>query len=188
MRTPVSYLAALGILFFTLQASGVAADQFVVTSSAFKDGAPLPRAYGSKATHADGTACGGKDVSPPLAWSGAPAGTKSYAIVMHDPDGRKGLGVNHWIAYNIPASVTTLAEGQAAAAGFAGGKNSMGTAEYHGPCPPTYDPPHHYEIEVYALDSDPSLPAGLDRDDLLKAIEPHILRNASIVGTYGYIP
>jgi Raf kinase inhibitor-like YbhB/YbcL family protein len=109
---------------------------------------------------------------------------------MTDPDGRAGLGVQHLVAYNIPATVSALAAGDAERqpVAFTLGDNTAGSAAYRGPCPPLGDSPHHYVIEVYALDLNPSLAPGLDRSGLLTAIASHVLRNASIVGTYAGLP
>lgn len=105
---------------------------------------------------------------------------------MSDPDGRKGLGVSHWVAYNIPPTVTSLAAGEGTnpSAAFTSGKNVAGAALYRGACPPAGDTPHHYLLTVYALDIAPTLPAGLDREELFKAIGPHIIRTSSIVARF----
>jgi Raf kinase inhibitor-like YbhB/YbcL family protein len=130
----------------------------------------------------------GGNTSPPLAWINPPSGTKSFAVVMIDPDGRRGLGSVHWLAYNIPASRTALQEGEGGApppADVTPGKNSRGTAGYTGPCGPPADAPHHYVIDVLALDLAPgALPAGLDRDQLFAALAGHSLGPASLVVRY----
>jgi Raf kinase inhibitor-like YbhB/YbcL family protein len=154
---------------------------FTLTSPALKDDAMLPAKYAGAAQ------CGGKNVSPPLAWSNAPPSTKSYALIMIDPDGRRGLGSVHWIAYNIPAARKALKEGagDALPKDVTGGKNSRGTTTYTGPCGPPADAPHHYVIQLLALDLAPgSLQPGLDRDGLLKMINGHSLGPASIVLRY----
>ncbi len=89
-----------------------AAEPFMLTSPAFKDGTPMPKKH---ANNTPGNAnCVGENVSPPFAWSNPPAGTKSFALTMVDPEGRGGAGVIHWVAYSIPASVTGFAEGEGA--------------------------------------------------------------------------
>ena len=156
---------------------------FTLSSPAFADDAVLPLKYA-------GAQCGatkGGNLSPPLAWSNPPAGTKSFAVVMIDPDGGRGLGSVHWVAYGIDAARTGLTEGEGAVAssGITAGKNSRGTAGYAGPCGPPIDAPHHYVIQVLALDLAPgSLPPGLDRDQLFKAIAGHSLGPASLVVRY----
>ncbi|HLI11356.1 MAG TPA: YbhB/YbcL family Raf kinase inhibitor-like protein [Alphaproteobacteria bacterium] len=156
---------------------------FSVSSPAFADGGLLAR----KNAAAEGN-CGGENVSPPLQWFHPPAGTRSFAVIVYDPDGKKGLGSVHWIAYGIPASVTSLAAGAGSApsGAFTGGMNSAGLLRYRGPCPPAGDQPHHYIFSVYALDADPAvLVPGLTRDAFLEAIQGHSLAAASIVGRYG---
>lgn len=105
--------------------------------------------------------CTGGNVSPALQWSGAPAGTKSFALIMHDPDAPTGVGgFTHWIAYNIPATATGLAKGAGAAdgkslpAGAAQAPTSFGGAGYGGPCPPAGDKPHRYVFTLYALNTE----------------------------------
>ena len=168
-----------------LNAAEIAPQHFTLSSPAFTDDAMLPLKY------AGGVQCGsnsqGGDVSPPLTWSNPPAGTKSFALMMIDPDGRRGLGSVHWVAYDIPATRTGLNEGEGGAPTkeIIGGKNSRGSTIYAGPCGPPADAPHHYVIDVIALDIAPgSLQPGLDRDQLLKMIDGHSLGPASLVVRY----
>jgi Raf kinase inhibitor-like YbhB/YbcL family protein len=161
-----------------------AAEPFTLTSSAFADGGMVPAKY---AGAAPGATCGGENVSPPLAWSNAPAATKSFAVVMFDADGGRGTGSNHWIAYDIPPTVTSLKEGEASAAPtkWVGGKNTRGFNYYFGPCGPAADAPHHYIITVIATDIEPGkLAAGLTREELLQQLRGHGLAPATIVGKY----
>jgi Raf kinase inhibitor-like YbhB/YbcL family protein len=159
---------------------------FTLSSPAFRDDGMLPLKY------AGGILCGkdsrGGNVSPPLAWSNPPAGTKSFAVLMIDPDGRRGLGSVHWVAYGIPAARTGLKEGEGntpSPPGIIAGKNSRGTLGYTGPCGPPPDAPHHYVIDVIALDLAPgALQGGLDHDQLLYAIVGHSLGPASLVVRY----
>jgi Raf kinase inhibitor-like YbhB/YbcL family protein len=176
-------------LVATLSAGANAADApkrlFTLTSPAFKDDAVPPLKYAGGAGCGSGRA--GGDVSPPLAWSNPPAGTKSFAVMMIDVDGRRGIGSVHWVAYNIPAARTGVKEGDGGAPSqaFTDGRNSRGTAIYTGPCGPPADAPHHYVVDVIALDLAPgSLPPGLDRDQLLKQIDGHSLGPASLVVRY----
>lgn len=163
---------------------------FTLSSPAFSDNGPLPLKY------AGGTLCGkdsrGGDISPPLTWSNPPPRTKSFAVIMIDPDGRRGLGSVHWVAYGIPASRTSLNEGDGgptSAAGILDGKNSRGTLGYTGPCGPPVDAAHHYVIDLIALDMPPgALKAGLGRDELLMAIAGHSLGPASLVVRYRRTP
>lgn len=181
-------LAAAVLVLATALASAAPQEKaklFTLTSPAFKDNAPLPLKYAGAATC--GTDSKGKDVSPPLAWSNAPPSTKSYALIMIDPDGRRGMGSVHWVAYNIPAARRALKEGDGnkPAKDITGGMNSRGTALYTGPCGPPADAPHHYVIQLIALDLAPGfLQPGLNRDELLKMIEGHSLGPASLVVRY----
>lgn len=152
-----------------------------ISSPAFQDGALGDTVYGNNTNDNAGNSCGGQGVSPALKWSGAAPATQSYAITMFDPEGRGGLGVSHWVLYNIPASVTSLGRGEGAgpAAKYSPGKGTGDWMGYRGPCPPPGDPAHHYTIVVYALDLPPTLPPGLDRDGLFKAIAGHTLGSAA---------
>jgi len=155
-----------------------------VSSSAFAENATIPSLHGGNAP----PDCGGKGVAPPVSWSNLPAGTKSVAVLMFDPDGAKGLGVSHWVAYNIAAERGQLkqGEGQKDGPGVTVGKNIAGEAAYRGPCPPVGDAPHHYIMTVIATDLDPgALPAGLTRDELMAALKGHGLGASSVVGRYG---
>jgi Raf kinase inhibitor-like YbhB/YbcL family protein len=186
-RRVSALVVVLGCAFAPSAANAADATQhrFTLTSPGFKDDAMLPLKY------AGGATCGsdsrGGNFSPPLAWSHAPAGTKSFAVLMIDPDGRRGIGSVHWLAYNIPATRTGLKEGEgdAPSKDITGGKNSRGSTVYTGPCGPPADAPHHYVIDVLALDLAPGfLQPGLDRDELLKMIEGHSLGPASLVVRY----
>jgi hypothetical protein len=157
---------------------------FTLTSPTLKDDVMLPVKYA-------GNNCGGsgpgKSISPPLAWSNAPPSTKSFAVIMIDPDGARGMGSVHWIAYNIPTTRKSLKEGDGngSAKDVTQGKNSRGTIGYTGPCGPPADAPHHYVIQLLALDLGAgSLQPGLDRDGLFKMINGHSLGPASMVVRY----
>jgi len=185
IRRLVDALAIVLAVAFAPNAVNAAPRHFTLSSPAFKDDALLPLKY------AGGVQCGsgsrGENISPPLAWSNPPKGTKSFALLMIDPDGRRGIGSVHWVAYGIPATRTELKEGEGAAASqeIAGGKNSRGSTIYAGPCGPPVDAPHHYVIDLIALDLAPdSLQPGLDRDQLLKMIDGHSLGPASLVVRY----
>lgn len=123
----------------------------------------------------------GDDVAPALEWSGVPDGTKSFAVVVHDPDAPLVDGFTHWVAYNIPGDATGLPEGGGEATA---GENSFGNQGYNGPAPPPGHGPHHYFFWVYALDDDLGLDPGLDRRSLLERIEDHVIEQARLVGTY----
>jgi Raf kinase inhibitor-like YbhB/YbcL family protein len=132
--------------------------------------------------------CGGENVSPALNWSNPPAGTKSFALIMHDPDGQKGLGVDHWVHYGIGAATLELAADASLKGKLEGmgGTNSKQLTTYSGPCPPVGENPHHYLIQIYALDLAPdALPAGLTAADLQAKIKGHILAATSLMRRYG---
>jgi len=149
-----------------------------VGSGGFAAGAAMPAKYSE---YADG-------VSPPLAWSAVP-GAKSYAIIMEDPDAPQKPFV-HWLAWNIPASVTSLPEGVQEQPrltepdGMLQGRTARGSTGYYGPRPPVGDPAHHYHFQVFALDTVLTLPFGADRDQLVKAIEGNVLAKGVVVGRY----
>jgi hypothetical protein len=133
--------------------------------------------------------CEGEDASPALKWEGAPAGTKSSALIADDPDAPGGTWV-HWVAYAIPATMTELPEGVAktdvvaALAGFKQGVTSFGRVGYGGPCPPRGHGVHHYHFRLYALDTALNLAPGVKRHQLDAAMKGHILAQAELVGTY----
>ncbi|WP_157112325.1 YbhB/YbcL family Raf kinase inhibitor-like protein [Pandoraea faecigallinarum] len=174
--------AAVAMTLFTGLAAVAHAQGMSVSSSAFADNALLP------AIHAGAGDCGGTNTSPPLEWKNLPQATRSVVIKMTDPDGAKGGGVVHWIAYNIPASVLSLPAGAGDKSGdqITVGKNVSGAAAYRGACPPVGDTPHHYVITVTATDLDPGrLPPGLDAAGLAVALAGHTLNGSTIVARYG---
>jgi Raf kinase inhibitor-like YbhB/YbcL family protein len=155
---------------------GFALSTMQLTSSAFAAGGAIPKKHTGE----------GADVSPALAWTGAPEATRAFAVVCHDPDAplvaKNGTyGFVHWVAYNIPASVTSLAEGVDA---HTAGKNDFGKTGYGGPMPPNGHGTHHYYFWVLALKSDEKLPAGLTLWQLLERIEPVTIGMNRLVGTY----
>lgn len=130
--------------------------------------------------------CKGDNVSPPLAWSGAPAATKSYAIVLFDPRGNPPLGFVHWVAYGIPASKTSLKEGEAKAPSPSIVNGGAGKTTYMGPCPGTGIKPHPYTFLIMATDLAPdALAPGLTREVLAAALKGHILDKSTLVLRYG---
>lgn len=167
-------------------AAPAVAGGFSVTTPAFRPGGTIPMAQ-----VLNGSGCAGGDQSPALAWSGAPAGTKSYAVVMYDPDAPGG-GWWHWIVFNIPASVHGLvADAGAAQAhslppGAGEGRNDFGFSHYGGPCPPAGDRPHRYVITVYALKR-PHLPADAHSSGAVVGpmLRDNVLAAARIIGYYG---
>jgi len=147
--------------------------QLTVTSTAFTSEGSIPSRF----------TCDGDDVSPPLAWSGAPASAHSYALVMDDPDAPSGTFV-HWVAWNIGA--IELAEGVEKGASLANGmrqgQNSWSKAGYGGPCPPSGT--HRYFFKVYALDRKLELEAKTDAKALAAAMSGHIVAQGELMGRY----
>ena len=145
-----------------------------ISSPAFAAGMAIPAAY----------TCKGKGISPPLAWSEAPEGARSYALIMDDPDAPSGTFV-HWVIYNIPASAKGLPESVSGAAtlpdGSLQGSNSAGRTGYTAPCPPSGT--HRYFFKLYALDSVLDLASGASKDALLKAMQGHVLAQGELMGT-----
>jgi Raf kinase inhibitor-like YbhB/YbcL family protein len=159
---------------------------FSLTSTAFKDGAMMPvkHAGNNKAN----PNCIGENISPALAWSNVPAGTKSFALIMVDPEGRGGLGVDHWNAYGIPASSSGFAEGETSQLSdkYVGGKGTAGLGHYTGPCTPPGTGLHHYTFTLIATDLEPNaLPAGLTRAELLAKLAGRTKGAAGLVGLFG---
>lgn len=138
-----------------------------------------------------GFGCSGKNISPALAWSGAPAGTRSFALMVHDPDAPTGSGFWHWVVYNIPAEVTSLPADAGnpkktlMPAGAVQGRTDFGTTGYGGPCPPP-GKPHHYHFRLYALKV-PKLEVPADATAALIGfnVNANKLAEADLVGLYG---
>ncbi len=147
-----------------------------ITSTAFAEGQSIPQKY----------TCQGSDISPPLAWTNTPANTKSFALIMDDPDAPMGTWV-HWVLYDLLANTTGLPEDVAKTQFIAGnakqGLNTWPHLGYGGPCPPP-GKPHRYFFKLYALDTLLDLKPGLTKKDLLKAMEGHVLAEGQLMGTY----
>ncbi len=150
-------------------AEGETTMQMSLTSPAFNEGEVIPVQY----------SCDGDDVSPDLDWFGIPEGTASLAFIMDDPDAPVGTWI-HWVLYNIPADMPGLQLGLTGAG--VDGTNSWGTTGYGGPCPPGGT--HRYFFKLYALDLNLDLAAGAYKEELLAAMDGHILGQAELMGTY----
>ncbi len=145
---------------------------FTLTSAVFVDGGAIPTLY----------TCDGEDISPPLAWQGAPTGTQSYALICDDPDAPVGVW-DHLILFNIPASASALPEGIGERTdGSMYGKNSWRRQDYGGPCPPSGV--HHYFFKLYALDTTLVLKAGASKREVERGMQGHILAQTTLMGTY----
>ncbi|MBI4678475.1 MAG: YbhB/YbcL family Raf kinase inhibitor-like protein [Elusimicrobia bacterium] len=134
--------------------------------------------------------CSGEDVSPPLAWTGAPQGTRSLALIMDDPDAPVGTWV-HWVLYDLPAESKGLAEGlpkketlpDGAKQGLCWGVEDFSRVGYHGPCPPP-GKPHRYSFRLYALKEPLGLPPKATKAEVLKAMAGRVLGQAELVGAF----
>jgi Raf kinase inhibitor-like YbhB/YbcL family protein len=146
-------------------------------SGAFSDGDAIPRRF----------TCEGEDLSPPLHWSGAPAGTHSFVLICDDPDAPAGTW-HHWAAYDIPADRAALLEGVSRHGGKEGlkqGINDFGRPDYGGPCPPRGHGPHHYHFRLLALSTE-HLPVrkGPSCRDVEQEARKHLMGEAILVGLY----
>ncbi|SRR5581483_568887 len=147
---------------------------FTLKVEAFRNGAEIPAVH----------TCEGENISPALSWSGAPAGTKSFALIMEDPDAPAGTW-NHWLLWDIPTDTSSLPQHYRAAGPVHSGVNDFGKTGYGGPCPPKGHGPHRYFFRLYAVDT-PSLGvrAGARRKELDQALKPHTLGVAEYLGRF----
>jgi Raf kinase inhibitor-like YbhB/YbcL family protein len=146
-----------------------------LTSTTFEQGAMIPEKY----------TCDGEDISPPLNWSGIPDDTQRIALICDDPDAPMGTWV-HWVLFNIPADTTGLPENipseRVLENGAKHGINDFRKLSYGGPCPPGGT--HRYFFKIYALNIEIGLEPGATKDELLKAMEGHILDEGQLMGRY----
>ena len=169
----IKYFCLMVLFSLVLENS---ASAFELVSSAFKNGEYIPGEY----------SCKGKDISPPLEWTGMPEGTRSFALICDDPDAPVGTWI-HWVIFNLPAEKTGLEENLSGqnrlSDGALQGKNSWGKLGYGGPCPPP-GKPHRYFFKLYALDTMLDLKSGATKQELLKAMEGHVLAEAELMGLF----
>lgn len=174
--------AALAAL---LAATPAAAKDFRVTSPDLSRKEPIAETFVFK-----GFGCSGENQSPALSWKGAPADTKSFAVMAYDPDAPTGSGWWHWVVFNLPATTTSLPRGAgsggALPAGSVQSRTDFGKPGYGGPCPPQGDKPHRYVFTVYALKVD-KLPLDADASAAMVGfmVRANALDKASVRGTYG---
>jgi Raf kinase inhibitor-like YbhB/YbcL family protein len=179
----LSTLSLVVLIFTPGLSSTVAAEERIMTltltSQAFRQNGEIPAQH----------TCQGADVSPPLAWSGVPANTKSLALIVDDPDAPDPAAPKmtwvHWVLYNIPPTATHLPDGAAAQAlprGTLEGINDFKRAAYGGPCPPVGR--HRYFHKLYALDTVLPDLKGPSKAALEKAMQGHVLTHAELIGTY----
>jgi len=153
-----------------LSTAGFAAD-LSLKSQAFAPNSQIPSQY----------TCQGDDVSPALVWQNSPTNTRSFVLIVDDPDATNGTWT-HWILFNIPAVVQSLPESSKSPVGAISGRNSWGKTGYGGPCPPSGT--HRYFFRLYALDTLLSLNASATVQDVTKAMQKHILANTELMGLY----
>jgi Raf kinase inhibitor-like YbhB/YbcL family protein len=164
-----SLLSALALALLAAASSEGAGAGFKLTSAAFQEGKEIPKRF----------TCDGENISPPLAWTGAPAGTKAFALIVDDPDAPSGL-FTHWIAFNLPASSHSLPEGVKPAADQ--GTSDFGKPGYGGPCPPKGR--HRYVFHLYALKDDLGGLKSPKRAEIDAALKGHVIAEAVLMGTY----
>lgn len=174
VRSLLVLFGIMSVLSFAAVASAM-----TLTSASFAKNGAIPAKHG----------CEGADVSPPLAWSDPPAGTKSFALVVDDPDAPDPQAPQtiwvHWVAYAIPATAGGLdegASGKAMPAGAREGQNDWKKPGWNGPCPPVGR--HRYFFKLYALDVELKDATIATRAELQRAMTGHILGSAGLVGTY----
>lgn len=178
---PARRLAAAALLSNALAAGASVAlkppnGNMQLTSTAFQNGRPIPEQY----------TCDGKNISPPLKWSGAPSGTKSFVLICDDPDAPSG-DWTHWMVYDLPAAATELPEAAPKFQYIAGnakqGLNDFRQLGYGGPCPPP-GKPHRYFFRLAALDAMLGIQPGASKKDVQEAMAKHVLAQTELMGTY----
>jgi Raf kinase inhibitor-like YbhB/YbcL family protein len=187
MRVFIRYVLISVLVLLPAASMAGSGGHFKVSSTDFKNGGTIPMAQVFNSF-----GCTGKDLSPALHWSGAPAGTKSFAVTIYDPDAPTGSGWWHWTVFNIPATVTGLPANAGAAnsttlpAGAVQGRTDFGVSNYGGPCPPVGDKPHHYQVTVYALKVD-KLPLDSSASGAMVGYYLHFntIAKARMTGRYG---
>lgn len=169
----------LGLLLsMPYPATGGDAMNFAVRSTDFQEGSIIPKAF----------TCEGNDTSPALQWEGAPPGTKSFALIVEDPDAPMGTFI-HWVVYDIPASSKSIERGAGNDSmlppGAKHGSTGFGVNRYGGPCPPKGNGSHRYNFILRALDVETlGLKAGANRAEVERAMRGHILAEAKTMGVY----
>lgn len=159
------------LTLLTLMSQASLAMNLSLQSPAFLENALIPKSF----------TCDGADHSPAFHWQGAPEKTQSYVFIMEDPDAPNGTWT-HWVLFNIPAQTQSLAEAVQIPPGALSGLNSWGVTGYRGPCPPNGT--HRYFFRLYALDSELNLPHASNRDEIMAAMQSHILSTTELVGLY----
>ena len=188
MTRPVVWIAAFFLSAWA--ASAANAQNLTLTSADIKEGATIANEQAL-----NGFGCSGGNLSPALNWSGAPAGTRSFAVNMFDPDAPTGSGFWHWVVFNIPPGTTSFAKGagdvkkKLMPKGAIQSRTDLGTDGYGGPCPPAGDKPHRYQITVFAVDVD-KLPFAKNHNASGAMVgfdlHFHTLAKATLTGVFGH--
>jgi Raf kinase inhibitor-like YbhB/YbcL family protein len=166
--------------------AALAAGPFTLSSSSFKDGERLAQKFAGN--NKSNPNCVGENISPQLTIANPPEGTKSFALLMFDPEGRPPGGVSHFVAYGIPVSVTSFAEGELSKPSdkYVGGQSTMKLSNYFGPCTPP-GAPHHYTFTLIATDLEPKqLKEGMTREEVIKALDGHAKGATGLIGTFSH--
>jgi Raf kinase inhibitor-like YbhB/YbcL family protein len=166
--------------------AALAAGPFTLSSSSFKDGERLAQKFAGN--NKSNPNCVGENISPQLTIADPPEGTKSFALLMFDPEGRPPGGVSHFVAYGIPVSVTSFAEGELSKPSdkYVGGQSTMKLSNYFGPCTPP-GAPHHYTFTLIATDLEPKqLKEGMTREEVIKALDGHAKGATGLIGTFSH--
>jgi hypothetical protein len=147
---------------------------FTLKVEGFGDGESIPKRF----------TCDGNDASPALSWSNEPPGTQSFALIVDDPDAPAGTW-NHWLLWDVPAHVHSIAEGFRPGTVGSSGRNDFGKPGYGGPCPPRGHGAHRYYFTLYAADRPAlGLPPGAKRQELDRALKNHVLAQTQYMGRY----
>ena len=169
---PLACIILLLVFSTQIFSEKLSGGQMKITSDAFENEKVIPSKY----------TCDGSDISPSLSWDGIPDNTKSFALIVDDPDAPHGTW-DHWILFNIPSNVRTLLENiSLLPEGTQQGKNSWDKTGYGGPCPPSGV--HRYFFKLYALDNVLTLNDGANKTEIIDAMKNHIITEASLLGKY----
>src|SRR2546423_845199 len=170
LRFPVFFAFVLMMVSIALGQSSKSEAKVTLSSPAFQAGGTIP----------DQFTCKGANLNPPLQFSGIPAGAKSIALIVDDPDAPGGL-FSHWVVWNIDPVTTQIGE-KSIPAGAVQGTNDFGKPGYGGPCPPSGT--HRYFFRIFALDRELDLPVGAKRSQLDTAIKSHVIAKGELMGRY----
>jgi Raf kinase inhibitor-like YbhB/YbcL family protein len=184
--TLLSAAGGMVLLLSGISPAATAAEVLTLTSPTFQDNGTLAtkNACSDKQRTPN---CVGENISPPFAWSNPPEGTKSFALLMFDPEGRAPAGVSHMVVYGIPAEMKGFAEGELSQPSdkYVGGKSLMGLGTYFGPGPPPNTDWHHFTFTLVATDLDPkALQPGMTREELAAALKDHVKGSAGLIGRF----